>query len=87
MQTLIKQVDQDATLLISSSEVEAMGLRAGERVKVRLEPESPMLEDRRAALLRAQEAVRSFIDPQRSLVDELIAERRLEAGSDSVSLA
>jgi bifunctional DNA-binding transcriptional regulator/antitoxin component of YhaV-PrlF toxin-antitoxin module len=56
-----------------------LGLDVGDDVLLQLDGQELRLFSRRQGIRRAQELVRRAIPPGRSLVDELIAERRREA--------
>lgn len=58
---------------------QALGLETGDEVVLKLEEGTIRLLSPRAAIERAQRVVRSYVHEGRSLVDELIAERRREA--------
>lgn len=58
---------------------QALGLEPGDEVVLKLEDGSIRLLSPRAAIERVQRVVRSYVPEGRSLVDELIAERRREA--------
>jgi len=58
---------------------QALGLRTGDEVLVRLEDGEVRLLTIEQTLRSAQEEVRKYIPPGVSLVDELIAERRAES--------
>lgn len=61
---------------------QALGLQVGDEVIVRMEDGEIRIFTLRQALKRAQEIVRRYIPEGRSLVDELIAERRREAENE-----
>jgi len=61
---------------------EELGLCTGDVVIMRVEDGELRLSTLAEAIRRAQEAVAQYIEPGRSLVDELIAERRAEAERD-----
>jgi AbrB family looped-hinge helix DNA binding protein len=57
---------------------EVMGIEPGDLLFFSRDGETVRIETQKQRVRRAQERVRRFIDPSRSLVDELIAERREE---------
>lgn len=57
----------------------ALGVKAGDVVLLNLEDGEVRIRTVDQAIRRAQELVRRYVPADRSLVDELIAERRLEA--------
>ncbi len=58
---------------------QALGLRIGDEVILRLEDGTLRLFTPRQAIEHVQELLRPYLPQGRSLSDELIAERRLEA--------
>jgi bifunctional DNA-binding transcriptional regulator/antitoxin component of YhaV-PrlF toxin-antitoxin module len=60
----------------------ALGLEPGDEVILQLEEGAIRVLSPRAAIERAQRAVRAHVPEGRSLVDELIVERRRDAGSE-----
>ncbi|MBO0796010.1 MAG: AbrB/MazE/SpoVT family DNA-binding domain-containing protein [Ktedonobacteraceae bacterium] len=56
----------------------ALGVQVGDELILRLEAGEVRIFTPRQAVKRAQELVRRYISPDRSLADELIAERRKE---------
>jgi AbrB family looped-hinge helix DNA binding protein len=61
-----------------------LGLSVGDDLVVEMTDGELRVRSLQAAVRRAQEAVRTDIpDPDRSLVDELIAERRAEAAREA----
>jgi bifunctional DNA-binding transcriptional regulator/antitoxin component of YhaV-PrlF toxin-antitoxin module len=57
----------------------ALGLEPGDELILKLEDGSIRVLSPHAAIERAQRAVRSYVPEGRSLVDELITERRRDA--------
>lgn len=57
----------------------AMGLQIGESVTLRLDEHGLHILTQRQRIARAQAMLKKYVGPERSLADELIAERRLEA--------
>lgn len=62
-----------------------LGIEEGTELLARVEGEGIVLEPRSAAIRRLQELVTSVVPRDVSLVDELIAERREEAGRETES--
>ncbi len=56
----------------------AMGVGEGDYVQLRLEDHEVRMVSRASVIQRVQERVARYVEPGRSLVDELIAERRRE---------
>ncbi len=65
-------------IVIAAEYRQALGLHVGDEVILRLEDGEVRIFTRYQAIRRAQELVRRYIPEERSLADELIAERRLE---------
>lgn len=63
-------------LVVPAGLCEALGFKPGDSLVVRAQDGRLIVESRESAVRRIQER---FATPGRSLVDELIAERRLEA--------
>ena len=77
------QISENGRIVIPASYRKAMGLKGGEVLTIRMDEEGLHIQSQRQTLLSAQAAVRKFVSADRSLVDELIAERRLEAKRES----
>jgi bifunctional DNA-binding transcriptional regulator/antitoxin component of YhaV-PrlF toxin-antitoxin module len=56
----------------------ALGIEVGDEIVIRLEGDASRLLTRRQAIRDAQATIRRFVPAGRSLVDELIEERRRE---------
>ena len=61
----------------------ALGVQVGDELILRLENGELRLLTLDRAIAQAQEAVRKYVPAGRSLVDELIAERRAEAAQEA----
>lgn len=72
------KVNESGRVVIPAQIREVLGIKAGDEVIFVAEGDSLRIETRMQRLRRAQELVRKYIDPSRSLSDELIAERREE---------
>lgn len=72
-------IGQGGRLVIPAQYREALRLKKGDVVILRIEEGELRLTTPELALRRAQALVRQFIPANRSLADELIAERRREA--------
>ncbi|SNS37487.1 looped-hinge helix DNA binding domain-containing protein, AbrB family [Granulicella rosea] len=72
------QVSANGRIVIPATYRRAMGLKGGEILTMSLDDEGLHIQTMRQALLKSQAIVRKYVDPSRSLSDELIAERRLE---------
>jgi bifunctional DNA-binding transcriptional regulator/antitoxin component of YhaV-PrlF toxin-antitoxin module len=69
-------VNQDGSVLIPGLLVKALGIKAGDGVLVRVEQGELRITTLKS---RVQRRVRRYIKPERSLVRELITERRAAA--------
>jgi AbrB family looped-hinge helix DNA binding protein len=70
------QVGEKGRIVIPAEIREAMGIRVGDFLEMRLEDYELRVSTRRARIRRAQEWARKVIPPGVSLADELSAERR-----------
>jgi AbrB family looped-hinge helix DNA binding protein len=70
------QVGEKGRIVIPAEIREAMGIRVGDFLEMRLEDYELRVSTRRARIQRAQEWARKVIPPGVSLADELSAERR-----------
>ena len=70
------RIAENGRLVIPSSFRRALGIEAGDEVILRLENDELHIISQRQRLARAQALVRRYVDPSRSLADELIQERR-----------
>ena len=61
---------------------QALGLQTGDEILLRLEDGSIRLLPLRQAVRMAQESVQRYVTKGSSLVDDLIADRREEAGRE-----
>ena len=59
-----------------------LGLKGGEKLNIRVLDGTLVFETMDAALKRVRAIMRQYIDPNISMVDELIADRRAEAASE-----
>jgi AbrB family looped-hinge helix DNA binding protein len=73
------RVNENGRLVIPASFRKALGINVGDEVVVRIEDDELRIMTLKRRIERAQESVRKFVKPGRSLVDELIAERRKDA--------
>ncbi|MGH2452538.1 MAG: AbrB/MazE/SpoVT family DNA-binding domain-containing protein [bacterium] len=73
------RIGQGGRLVIPASYRQALGLREGDEVTLRLEDGELRLTTPEQALRRAQALLRQYVPANRSLADELIAERRRDA--------
>jgi len=71
------KIAEGGRIVIPAEYRQALGLRVGDEVILRLEDGEVRIFTPRQAIKRAQELVRKYIPQGSSLVDELIADRRL----------
>ena len=83
MSVLYSQIEADGRVKLPSKVLEELDLEAGNDLEFRLVDGSvrilPSIHER---VRRVQEKMKKYIQPGRSVVDELIAERRLEAENE-----
>lgn len=72
-------IGEGGRIVVPAEFRKALGLKAGDVIMIGREDGQIRIMTVREAIRRDQEWVRSFVPPGRSLVDELIAERREEA--------
>ncbi len=82
MQQGTGKVDRHGRVVIPAAFRRALGLHEGDEVTMQLEDGQVRILTRTEAIRRAQELVAARVAGQRSLVDELIEERRAEAAGE-----
>ena len=82
MEQTATKVDRHGRIVIPAEYRRALGLREGDPVMVQLDDGELRVLTRAQAIRRAQAIVAKYVPPGRSLVDELIAERRAEAARE-----
>jgi len=70
------KINENGRVVIPASFRRALGIRSGDTVVLRIENEELRITTLRQRLANAQALVRAHVAPTKSLVDELIAERR-----------
>ena len=70
------RVNENGRVVIPASFRKALGINAGDEVVLRLENDELRITTQKHRLERAQRMLRKYVKPGRSLVDELISERR-----------
>ena len=75
-------VDRHGRIVIPAEFRRALGLHEGDELSVTLEAGTLKLMTRAAAVTRAQDMVAARTRGERSLVQELLAERRAESARD-----
>jgi AbrB family looped-hinge helix DNA binding protein len=76
------KINQNGRVVIPAPFREALGIRAGDELVLRLEDDELRITTMKQRLERARKLVRKYVNPGRSLVDELIAERREAARNE-----
>jgi AbrB family looped-hinge helix DNA binding protein len=71
-----KRLGEDGRVVIPTSFREALGINVGDEVILRIEDGEMRITTLKLRLERAQKRIRRYVKPGRSVVDELIAERR-----------
>jgi AbrB family looped-hinge helix DNA binding protein len=79
MNELRTSIAENGRIVIPASFRQALGIEPGEELILRLEDDELRITTPRLRLARVQKLIRQYIPAERSLVDELIAERREEA--------
>ena len=82
MEQVATRVDRHGRVVIPAEYRRALGLEDGDPVVLRLNDGLLQLMSRAEAIRRAQERVAGHAKGKRSLVEELLAERRAEAARD-----
>jgi AbrB family looped-hinge helix DNA binding protein len=73
------RVNQNGRVVLPASFRKALGIHAGDEIVLRLEDNELRITTLKHRLERARRRVRRYVKPGRSLVNELIAERRQAA--------
>ena len=76
------KINENGRVVIPAPFREALGIRAGDELVLRLEDDELRITTMKQRLERARKLVRKYVKPGRSLVDELIAERREAARNE-----
>lgn len=78
----VTKIDKNGRVFIPAECRRELGLKPGDRVIVQVDGAELRILSQLEGIRRAQEIVARYIPPDRSLVDELIAERRAEAARE-----
>ena len=70
------RVNENGRVVIPASFRKALGIKNGDEVVLRIEDDELRITTLKRRLERARRRIRQYVKPGRSLVDELIAERR-----------
>lgn len=76
------RVNENGRVVIPSEFRNALGIRAGDEVLLRIEDDELRITTLKRRLERAQALVRKYVKPGESLADELIADRRRAARNE-----
>lgn len=76
------RVNENGRVVIPAAFRKHLGIRVGDQLELRIEDDELRISTLRRNIHRAQRLVRKHINPNVSLVDELIAERRQAARDD-----
>ena len=76
------KINENGRVVIPAPFREALGIRAGDELVLRLEDDELRISTMKQRLEQARKLVRKYVKPGRSLVDELIAERREAARNE-----
>lgn len=76
------KVNENGRVVIPAAYRQALGINAGDEIILRYEDDELRITTMKRRIERAQRQVRKYIKPGRSLVDELIAERRRETQNE-----
>ena len=82
MQHTATKIDKHGRVVIPADYRRALGLRPGDSLTIKLDDGALRLVTLAQAIREAQEFVAKYVDKDRSLVAELIAERRAEAARE-----
>jgi AbrB family looped-hinge helix DNA binding protein len=70
------RINENGRLVIPAAYRKALGIKAGDKIVLRLDKDELRIMTLKRRIERAQERARKYLKPGVSLVDELIAERR-----------
>lgn len=73
---------ENGRVLIPAEIRAALGLKAGGRIVARIDDGALVIEPLESAIRRVQAQMKAYAKPGESLVEELIADRRRDAGHD-----
>lgn len=79
MHEIRAKIAEGGRVVIPAEYRQALGLKIGDEVLMRLEDDEVHMYSVREAIRRAQAILRRYMAPDVSLVDSLIAQRRTEA--------
>jgi AbrB family looped-hinge helix DNA binding protein len=70
------RVNENGRVVIPASFRKALGINAGDEIVLRIEDDELRITTLKQRLEKARRRIRRYVKPGKSLVDELIAERR-----------
>jgi AbrB family looped-hinge helix DNA binding protein len=70
------RVNENGRVVIPAAYRKALGIKAGDKVILRMEDDELRITTMKRRIERAQRRIRQYVKPGVSLADELIAERR-----------
>ena len=76
------KVTEGGRIVIPAQMRKALGINVGKSVTLTLNEDGVRISTRENAIKRIDELMKDKIDPTRSIVDELIQERRVEAENE-----
>jgi AbrB family looped-hinge helix DNA binding protein len=79
MTEVLVKINQNGRVVIPALIREALGVKPGDDLVLRMEGDELRVTSRRQRILKAQQLIHQHVNPGRSLSDELIAERRAAA--------
>ena len=82
MNSIKVRIAEGGRVVIPAEYRKALGLHVGDEIIFSLDEDQLRLYTIDTAIRRAQDLVSRYVAPERSLVDELIAERRAEAARE-----
>jgi AbrB family looped-hinge helix DNA binding protein len=82
MPSVRTRIAEGGRIVIPAEYRKALGLQVGDEVVLSLDEDQVRVYTIDAAIRRAQALVRQYVPAERSLVDELIADRRAEAARE-----
>jgi AbrB family looped-hinge helix DNA binding protein len=82
MGQIVTKVAEGGRIVLPAEYRRALGIQIGDEVVLRLEAEGVRILTRHQAIRDAQAIIQRYVPAERSLVDELIEERRREAADE-----
>ncbi|MFZ0805327.1 MAG: AbrB/MazE/SpoVT family DNA-binding domain-containing protein [Candidatus Sulfotelmatobacter sp.] len=76
------RINENGRVVIPAAFRKALGIKTGDQLILSMEDDELRITTVKRRIERAQRRVREYIKPGRSLVDELIADRRREARNE-----